>query len=84
MACESGPARGSSPARPMVLARNHEEPDLHAVNHTALRTNPRHRRWKRRRSVTLSDVGLWVTWFILTAAVLLALCLLVTLAWPTP
>ena len=41
-----------------------------------------YRRWTRRRKLTLSDVAVWVTFTIITAAILLALCLLVTLAWP--
>lgn len=43
------------------------------------------RRWTRRKprtSVTLSDVSVWLTFTILTAAVLLALCILLTLVMP--
>ena len=47
-----------------------------------LRTNPRHRRWNRRPRMSASDVAVWLTWLLITAAVVLALCLLLVLLWP--
>jgi hypothetical protein len=41
-----------------------------------------YRRWTRRRKFTLSDAIVWATWLIITAAGLLAFCILVTLIWP--
>jgi len=43
-----------------------------------------YRRWTRRRKLTLSDVAVWVTFTIITAAVLLAGCMMLALIWPTP
>jgi steroid 5-alpha reductase family enzyme len=40
------------------------------------------RRWTRRPRYTLSDAAVWVTFTLLTAASLLAMCLLLTLIWP--
>lgn len=42
------------------------------------------RRWARSRQPLWAEAAMWVVWFIITAAVLLALCLLVTIAWPAP
>lgn len=42
------------------------------------------RRWTRRPRYTLSDVAVWVTFTILTAAVLLTGCMLLTIIWPAP
>ena len=44
------------------------------------------RRWTRRGrpSVTLSDVAAWTFFTLLTAAVLLAGCVMLTLIWPAP
>jgi len=46
-------------------------------------TELRNRRWKKRRRLTTEDVAVWVTFTVLTAAVLLAMCLLLTIAWPS-
>ena len=43
-----------------------------------------YRRWTRRRKLTLSDVAVWVTFTIITAAVLLAWCMMLALIWPAP
>ena len=43
-----------------------------------------YRRWTRRRKLTLSDVAVWVTFTIITAAVLLAGCMMLALIWPAP
>jgi len=41
------------------------------------------RRW-RHRTATLATEGLvWAAWAFITAAVLLALCIALTLAWPS-
>lgn len=40
------------------------------------------RRWTRKPRVTSSDVAAWLLFFLITAAVLLAFCILVTIAWP--
>jgi len=40
------------------------------------------RRWTRRRKFTLSDAAAWLAFALLTAASLLAMCLLLTLVWP--
>jgi hypothetical protein len=43
------------------------------------------RRWVRhqqRPRVTLADVSVWITWFIITAALLLAGCMLLTILLP--
>lgn len=41
------------------------------------------RRWTRKPSprVTLSDAALWLFWLLITAASLIALCVVLTLAW---
>ena len=51
-----------------------------------LATAPQHRRWtgRPRRTTVLSDVAVWTFYFLLTAAGLMALCVLLTLVWPTP
>ena len=41
-------------------------------------------RWTRRRRVSASDIGAWLVFALLTAAILLALCVLATIVWPTP
>jgi hypothetical protein len=41
-------------------------------------------RRNRKPRVTLSDVAVWTTFTILTAAVLLALCMILVVIWPTP
>ena len=53
---------------------------------TFARSAPQHRRWtgRPRRTTVLSDVAVWTFYFLLTAAGLLALCVVLTLAWPTP
>jgi hypothetical protein len=40
------------------------------------------RRWTRRRTITISDIAVWAFVFLLTAAGLLALCIILTIAWP--
>lgn len=60
---------------------------LHSTPNRAKTPVPRTiRRWDRKppRRVTLSDIGVWVTFAILTAAVMLAGCMLLTIVWPTP
>ena len=49
-----------------------------------LATAPQHRRWtgRPRRTTVLSDVAVWTFYFLLTAAGLLALCVVLTLVWP--
>lgn len=42
------------------------------------------RRWTRKPSFTLSDIAVWLFFFLLTAAGLLALCVVLTLVWPKP
>jgi hypothetical protein len=42
------------------------------------------RRWTRRRKFTLSDVAAWFAFTFLTAAILLALCVMLAILWPTP
>ena len=44
------------------------------------RTSSRH--WRHKPHVTLSDVAVWALFTLLTAAVLLAMCVLLTLLWP--
>jgi hypothetical protein len=44
----------------------------------------RARRWRRKPCVTLSDVAAWLFFTLLTAAVLLTGCILLTLLWPAP
>jgi hypothetical protein len=47
-------------------------------------TAPTHRRWtKRPPRVTASDVVVWIVVTALTAGVLLGLCALLTLGWPS-
>jgi uncharacterized membrane protein YidH (DUF202 family) len=47
-------------------------------------SRPEARRWERRRKVTLSDMAVWTLFALGTAVVLLAVCLLLVLIWPTP
>lgn len=42
------------------------------------------RRWKHRPPITLSDVAVWTFCVLVTAAGLLALCVVLSLAWPKP
>jgi len=42
------------------------------------------RRWKKRPRVTLSDVAVWTLFTLATAVVLLAVCVLLILVWPSP
>lgn len=44
----------------------------------------RGRRWNRRKTITLSDVAVWTFVTLITAVSLLALCIVMTLVWPTP
>jgi hypothetical protein len=41
------------------------------------------RRWKGRATVTTYDVAAWLLWVLLTAASLLALCMLLWIVWPS-
>lgn len=43
-------------------------------------TSPR--RWTRRPTVTLSDIAVWAFFVLLTAAILLSLCIPITLVTP--
>ena len=52
------------------------------INVAALHTARRW--WNRKPRVTLSDAAVWTFYFLLTAVGLLALCVLLTLVWPTP
>lgn len=49
-------------------------------------TAPQHRRWTRKPSprVSLSNAAAWTFAVLATAAGLLALCVVLTLVWPTP
>lgn len=48
-----------------------------------MQTEPR--RWTGKpRRITAADVAVWLFVFIITAGVLLAGCMLLTLAWPSP
>lgn len=44
---------------------------------------PNHRRWTRKPSFTLSDVAVWTFYVLITAASLMALCIVLTLAFPS-
>jgi len=35
------------------------------------------------RKTSLSDVAIWVAWFLITASILLAGCMILTLVWPS-
>ena len=41
-----------------------------------------YRRWTRYRKLTLSDAAAWLAFTLLTAASLLALCMLLSIIWP--
>lgn len=45
---------------------------------------PNHRRWTRKPSFTLSDAAVWTFYVLVTAAGLMALCILATIVWPAP
>lgn len=71
--------------------KNRKEPEAVAVENstkTALRNIPasrtHHRRWTRKPRATLSDAAVWTFYVLLTAAGLMALCILATIVWPTP
>jgi len=71
--------------------KNRKEPQAVAVNSstkTALRNIPAsrtaRRRWNRKPRFTLSDAAVWTFYFLLTAAGLIALCVLLAIVWPTP
>ena len=41
-----------------------------------------HRRWRKRPRTTASDIAAYLLFTILTAGVVLALCLVLTIVWP--
>jgi len=61
---------------------SHSRPNGAIVNVLASRTT--RRRWNRKPRFTLSDAAAWTFAVLLTAAGLLALCILATIVWPTP
>ena len=61
---------------------SHSRPNGAICNVAASRTTRRH--WNRRPRFTLSDAAAWTFAVLLTAAGLLALCIVLTLAWTTP
>lgn len=85
-----GAARASTRTTPV------EQPSSPAKNYTGVsHSTPEtpvscvQRRWKHHRAyrrplVSLSEVAVWATWILLTAAVLLAASILLTLVWPSP
>jgi hypothetical protein len=67
---------------------NHHEPEAAAFDHTTGTRNVSvagtPRRWNRKpRTTSTSDIAAWALFTILTAASLLALSLLITIAWPS-
>jgi len=58
------------------------------MNRLSTPSTASHRRWARRKArplVSLSEVVVWLTWLIITLAVLLAGCLMLTIVFgPTP
>lgn len=81
---ESG-ATASHKTPPAVTADkavSHCSPNGVIINVAGLHTA--RRRWNRKPRVTLSDAAVWTFYFLLTAVGLLALCVLLTILWPTP
>ena len=86
---------GAAPARtgttPVEQPSATSDRSPRRVNHTTgtrivsvTGTSHRWMRRNRKSRVTLSDVAVWTTFTILTAAVLLALCMILVVIWPTP
>lgn len=66
--------------------KNRKEPQAVAVNgstKTALRNVPASRTHHHHPRATLSDAAVWLFFFLLTTAGLLAFCILATIVWPS-
>jgi len=84
----AGTGLESRPA--LVSPENLSKPEVHVVQSstkTALRNIPAsrttRRRWNRKPRATLSDAAVWTFYVLLTAAGLLAFCILATIVWPS-
>ncbi|HEY5472072.1 MAG TPA: hypothetical protein VIK32_02665 [Candidatus Limnocylindrales bacterium] len=84
-------AEEEAPAGKLKASTVHTRTTTHTTTDRAfthghrLVTAPQHRRWtgRPRRTTVLSDAAVWTFYFLITAASLLATCVLLAIVWPS-